>query len=401
MPTLFSGLKVIDVATVIAAPVAATMLADFGADVIKVEQPGEGDLLRLLSSIPTTPDAASNWFWQMDGRNKRSLTLNLKAPEGLAVLHELIRDCDVFITNQPLPVRRSLKLEYKDIEPLNPRMIYASLTAYGEEGPNKDAKGFDLVAYWARSGLMDLVRDVNGVPAQALPGMGDHPTAVALYASIVTALLHRERTGEGSMVHTSLLANGLWSVSSIAQGGFAGGDIQAYRERNAVPSLIGRVYRAADNRFLQFTMVRSEAELGRMLAVVGLTDLAGDPRFATPEARFQHRGELSDLMQSRLETRNSSDWLADFAAAGVPVNRVSVMEETLTDPQITINRMAVPPADPDVNVPLIINHPVKVDRVPQVGPKRAPELGEHTDEILSALGYGSADIQALRDKGVV
>ncbi|NJN52123.1 MAG: CoA transferase [Gammaproteobacteria bacterium] len=283
---LFSGLKVLDIATVIAAPVAATMLADFGADVIKVEQPGEGDLLRVLSAIPTTPDAPGNWFWQMDGRNKRSITLNLKSADAMAVLHELIGECDVFITNQPLPVRRSLKLTYDDIKALNPGMIYASLTAYGEDGPGKDGKGFDLVAYWARSGLMDLVRDSNGIPSQALPGMGDHPTAVALYASIVTALLHRERTGEGAMVHTSLLANGLWSAASIAQGGFAGGDIQAYRDRNAVPSVIGRVYRTADARFLQFTMVRNEAELQRLLAVVGLDALGGDPRFQTPESRL-------------------------------------------------------------------------------------------------------------------
>ncbi len=131
---LFSGLKVLDVASVIAAPVAATMLADFGADVIKIESPGEGDMLRKLSDIPTTPDADSNYFWQMDGRNKRSITLNLKSDASREVLEKLVAECDVFITNQPFPVRRSLKLEYDDLRPLNPRMIYASLTAYGEAG---------------------------------------------------------------------------------------------------------------------------------------------------------------------------------------------------------------------------------------------------------------------------
>ena len=132
---LFSGLKVLDVATVIAAPAAAMMLADFGAEVIKIERPGAGDMLRSLSNMPDTPDAGSNWFWQMDGRNKRSLTLDLKSEDGKEILRRLVQDCDVYITNQPYSVRESLGLTYEHLRPLNPAMIYASLTAYGEKGP--------------------------------------------------------------------------------------------------------------------------------------------------------------------------------------------------------------------------------------------------------------------------
>ncbi|MFP6837053.1 MAG: CoA transferase, partial [Pseudomonadales bacterium] len=152
---LFSGLKVIDCATVIAAPAAAMMLADFGADVVKIEQPGGGDMLRLLSDIATTPDAGNDWFWQLDGRNKRSVALDLKSDEGMEILRKLVAGCDVFITNQPYSVRESLGLRYEDLGPLNPKMIYASLTAYGERGPERNRKGFDQLAYWARSGLMD------------------------------------------------------------------------------------------------------------------------------------------------------------------------------------------------------------------------------------------------------
>ena len=215
---LFEGLKVLDVGTWIAGPVAATMLADFGAEVTKIELPGRGDGYRHYAHTPGIPDAGEvNYTWLMDARNKRSLTLNLKDPRGKAILEKLIEDCDVYVTNQPQSLRRSLGLTYEELAALNPRMIYASLTAYGETGPERDREGFDLVAYWARSGLMDMVRQPGATPIQSLPGMGDHPTAVALYASIVTALLRRERTGKGSKVHTSLIGNGLWAASCLAQ----------------------------------------------------------------------------------------------------------------------------------------------------------------------------------------
>lgn len=398
---LFSGLKVLDVATVIAGPVAATILADFGAEVIKIEQPGEGDMLRMLSYVLTTPDADSNYFWQMDGRNKRSLVLDLKSVEGMEVLHKLVAECDVFIINHPFPIRRSLKLEYEDLQPLNPGMIYASLSAFGEAGPDKDTRAFDQIAYWGRSGLMDLVRSPGAVPAQALPGMGDHPTSVTLYAGIVTALLNRERTGEGSMVHTSLLANGLWSVASIAQGALAGGDMPKFRETNSVTGTIGRVYKTRDERWLQMTMVRTEEQLMMLFAAMDAMHLLQDERFSTMEAMLENRGALSDLVQEILITRDADEWLETFNSMEVPVRKVADVEEAVKDEQVLINKMVVPPVDDDMGVPLIINHPIKISNVAQVGPKRAPELGEHSEEILESLGYSEDQIKTLRDKGVI
>lgn len=393
---LFSGLKVIDCATVIAAPAAAMMLADYGADVIKIEPPGGGDMLRMLSEIPTTPDAGPDWLWQLDGRNKRSIALDLKAESGMAVLRRLVREADVFITNQPHPVRRSLGLSYEDLKSLNPALIYASLTAYGEQGPERDRKGFDQLAYWARSGLMDLMREPDTMPTQGLPGMGDHPTGVALYAGIVTALLQRERTGEGGLVSTSLLANGLWSAAGIAQGALAGADMDVYRERNRTYPAMLRPYQAADGRWLQLNMIRDDAMRAQALAVMDAAQLQEDPRFATPEAAYDNREALGEAIQASIGSRPSADWLARFAAAGIPVNRVAVIEETVNDPQIEQNAMA---CESEQGYP-IINPPMDISSVPRVGPKPAPALNAHALEILEALGYSAAEIAELRRQGV-
>lgn len=399
---LFDGLKVIDCASVIAAPAAAMMLADFGADVIKIETPGAGDMLRLLSNIPTTPDveedadAENGWFWQLDGRNKRSLALDLKQAAAREVLHRLIASSDVFICNQPYDQREKFGLTWEDLQPINPRLIYASLTAYGEQGPERERKGFDQLAYWARSGLMDLMRAPGTPPTQGLPGMGDHPTGVALYAGIVTALLQRERTGEGGFVHTSLLANGLWSAAGIAQGVLAGGDMPGYRETNAINAAMMRVYEASDGRFLMFNMVRNEELQALLLAALDALELLGDDRFVTPELMWENRAGFGDELQARIAKRSSSEWLELFAEYDLPVNRVAQIEESLTDAQVHANQIAVvPDKESGIGIPRLLNHPIQISSVPRAPHRRAPELGEHTEQILTELGCTAAEIAAI------
>ena len=398
---LFSGLKVIDCATVIAAPAAAMMLADYGADVIKIEQPGEGDMLRMLGDIPTTPYADSDWFWQLDGRNKRGVALDLKQPAGMEILRKLVAGCDVFITNQPYSVRESLGITYEDLKPLNPGMIYASLTAYGEKGPERQRKGFDQLAYWARSGLMELMREPGTRPTQGLPGMGDHPTGVALYAGIVTALLNRERCGEGSLVETSLLANGLWSAAGIAQGAMADGDMPLYRSLNESPPAMMLPYQTLDGRWLQFNMIRNEDLQSLLFVALEAPEILADSRFSSQELMFENRELLGLELQNIIEQQTAKHWLTIFDAFELPVNLVALVEESKTDPQVLQNQMVVAPEDVRIKTPLIIEHPIQISNVPKVGPICAPALGEHTNEVLADLGYTVEQVTRLRESGVI
>jgi crotonobetainyl-CoA:carnitine CoA-transferase CaiB-like acyl-CoA transferase len=232
---IFSGLKVLDIASFIAGPSATTVLSDFGADVVKVEPPGIGDPYRYFYRAPPNPPLNENYAWQLTNRNKRSLVVDLKNPAAGDVLARLVKWADVFVTNFPPRVRKRLKLDYVDLSPLNSRLIYADLTGYGELGPEADKPGFDITAYWARSGLMQFTRDASSPPAIPVPGIGDHASAISLYAAIVTGLYRRERTGNGCNVSTSLIANGAWANGSVVASGPVRREVQR-RNRSEQPA---------------------------------------------------------------------------------------------------------------------------------------------------------------------
>lgn len=394
---LFAGLKVLDVSSWIAAPTCAGMFADLGADVIKIEPPETGDGYRAYYQLPPGPNSEVNYTWHLDNRNKRSLTLNLKSDEGRELLLRLVGECDVYITNQPLPLRREIGLMYEDLAPSNERMIYASLTAYGEEGPDRDKEGFDLVAYWSRSGLMNQMRHKGVEPFQAMAGMGDHPTGVALYGSIVTALLRREQTGKGGKVHTSLLANGLWSASCFAQAAWA-----EDADWSQIPGqrLTTALYEAADGRWIQFSMIRTVEMFDRLIMALDRVEWLADERFATLEARMENHETLTVMMREVMAQKTSSEWMELFTAADLPVARVAEFQDLPADPQVLLNEMATVPAE-DLGMARVVRDPINVDGVARVGARPAPDHGQHTDEILSELGLSSDEISRMRQQGVV
>jgi crotonobetainyl-CoA:carnitine CoA-transferase CaiB-like acyl-CoA transferase len=258
---IFEGLKVLDCASFIAAPAAATVLSDFGAKVIKIEPPGLGDPYRNLPNLPGYPVSQHNFAWLLESRNKRSLALDLSKPEGQAVLYRLVAEADVFITNFPPAVRERLGMTYAKLAPLNERLIYASFTGYGEKGEEANKPGFDSNAYWARSGLMDLVRaDTNTTPARSVAGMGDHPCAMALYGAIVTALYKRERTGKGSHVSSNLMANGIWASGVLAQAKLCGAKFGERRPRERALNAVTNHYRCKDGRWLILSLLNEDRQ---------------------------------------------------------------------------------------------------------------------------------------------
>ena len=393
---LFSNLKVIDCASWIAAPVAATILSDFGAEVIKIEPPGVGDPWRARSA---NAGSKSDAYWQHTSRNKRGLALDLKHEAGLAVLYRLVAGADVFITNFPLPVRDRLKLAAADLLSLNHRLIYASFTAYGEAGPEAAKTGYDSTAYWARTGLMDIVRaDPETVPARSAPGMGDHPSGTALYAAIVTALYRREKTGRGGLVSTSLLANGLWANASFVQTRLTGEHVPHRPAREHAPIPLANHYRTRDGRWFIMALFNEQRQLCPFLAAVGREHWADDPRFATVDTRREYAREIVRLLDDVFAERDLADWRRILDAAGVTFGVVGTLDDIQGDEQMRACGGLVPFADGKGET---ISSPFQLEGERKVASRRAPGIGEHSDAILRDAGFDAEDIAGLRAQGAV
>src|SRR6266403_778048 len=391
---IFDGLKVIDCASFIAGPAAATVMSDFGAEVVKIEPPGAGDAYR-RRAVPV-PGRPLNPGFMLDARNKKSLALDLRSAAGRAVLHRLVKDADVFITNYPPPVRRRLGITYEELAPLNARLIYASFTGYGEVGPEADKPGFDATAWWARSGLMHLVRAGEEVaPARSLPGMGDHPSAMATYGAVVTALYQRERTGKGGYVGSSLLANGLWANGCSVQAALCGDKVVPQPPRERGLNALRVHYRCRDGRWLLLSIAADEWRWEKLKECLA-TSVLDEPRFATVASREAHARELIVIMDAIFATKDQAEWRAILDAAGLIFGIVADMDEIAGDAQILASEALVPFAD---GSSLTVNSPIWIRGQEKTKPRPAPAVGEHSEEVLREAGYTDSEIRSMRAAG--
>ena len=345
------------------------------------------------------PGKTTDHWWQLTARNKRSLAVDLKHPDGLKILYRLIASTDVFITNFPLPVRERLKIADSHLLEINPRLIYGSITAYGEAGKEAARTGFDATAYWARTGLMDMVRaTMETEPVRSMPGMGDHPTATGLYAAIVTALYRRERTGKGGVAQTSLLQNGLWANGCYVQNRLFGEHISHRPPRSETPSALANHYRCRDGRWFLMALHNEGRQLGSFLKAIDAEHLVQDPRFATKESRRQNARALSAILDEVFAKRDLAEWRPILEAAGVTFGAVYSVNEAADDVQAREIGALVPFAD---GRHFTVSSPFHLDDATKVAPVRAPAVGQHTKQVLRDAGYSADEITRLEGLGVL
>jgi crotonobetainyl-CoA:carnitine CoA-transferase CaiB-like acyl-CoA transferase len=399
VPRLLEGIRVIDAASFIAGPVATTMMADFGADVVKIEPLG-GDAYRVRSAgYPASP---YNFPWIVDNRTKRGVAIDLRAADGRRLLHHLVRRADVFVTNVPLDGRQRLGIHWKDLSPLNPRLIYGSITAYGETGEEASRPGFDSTALWARTGLMDLVRpSPDAPPSRSLPGMGDHPTGVSLFGAIMAALYQRERTGQGAQVSTSLLANGLWLNAIAVQGILCGARTVVRPPREDAVDALANLYRCRDGRWFLVTLTADGRRWADFATGIGRVDLVADPRFATPAARRANARALIAILDAVFAERDWSQWQSVLERNSIAYSVVGTLDDIPHDLQMQASGALVSLDDPRAGASLTVSSPLQIAGQDKVPARMAPEIGEHTVDVLREAGVDEADIERLLAAGVI
>jgi formyl-CoA transferase len=395
---IFSGLKVVDFASFIAGPSAAVILSDFGADVIKVEPP-TGDLWRIGHKIPPQPQSKDAYPWHLANRNKRGITLDLKSPTASQVLEKLVKWADVLIVNTPHPARKKLKLEYDDVVQWNPRLIYADVTGFGENGPDANLPGFDITSYWARSGLLSMTRDAGAPPTWPVAGSGDNATAVGLYSAIVTALYRRERTDKGAYVTTSLLAEGVWSASVSIQGALCQAKFFSPHDRKNPANAALNVYQSSDGRW--FVLLVTPDKLAAVAEAIGRADLLTDPRFSDPAKLTANMGQLAGIFDEVFSAQPMAHWSEAFNGVHVTFGVVREPQEVINDPQLRANDIVVPFEGAGGKLTSTISSPIQMRGVAKVPAKRAPALGEHNEEVLGQLGFSASEIDGLRVSGAI
>ena len=386
-------LKVVDAASYLAAPGAATVLADFGADVVKIE-PLQGDGYRLLVGPYPVP-----YHWQLTSRNKKSIALDLRSERGLRILHELVADTDVLLTNFRPDQQRDFKMTWDQMSERNDRLIMAEVTGYGTEGPDRNMRAFDATAWWARSGMMDLIREPDRIPQQGAGGFGDHATCMSLFGGIMMALYQRERTGKGTFVQTSLVANGVWSNGMQVQGKIAGFDLNEWRQENGQPSPFGAVYETSDHRHVLLSITNPKKEWSNLAAAVGHPEWLEIWPVARDAYRDQDnvRQHIANAM-AQMTAAKVHEQMTEYT---IPYGLVQNLDDVVNDEQLKANDILIPTESDNPDYQWTVNSPITLQGHSKRAPTEARDTGADSREILESLGYTEGAIQDLIDVGVV
>jgi formyl-CoA transferase len=396
------GIKVIDAASFIAAPLVSALMSDYGAEVIKIE-PLTGDTYReAVIGGHVWPESEVDWAFILENRNKRSLSIDLKSKEGQIIIKKLIKQSDVFITNLPKTPREKLGLTDTIVRKLNPKIIYASLTGYGENGPDSNRTALDSTAYFARSGLMDWSKSIDseGIPPFPIPGGGDHPTGLSLFTSILLALMNKEKTGLGTSVSTSLLANGVWSNAMLIQAILSGHKpIDTFYWETL--SAMRNIYTLKDQSLFFMLLTNEEKHWDPFIQNFNLGFLHNNTKFNTKDNRQLNKKELKIILQEEFIKYTYEEVREKLISIGIVFTKIMKTENTIIDPQTNLNNMFMNIEGEDIENLKLVSPPLNIENAPRKNATKAPKLGEHNIEILKELGYTIEEIKVLQNNKTI
>ena len=389
-----SGLRVVDLTRILAGPFCSMLLADMGAEVIKIETPGGGDPVRRQGVVR---DGLS-WYFAGFNRNKRSLTLNLRQAEGRAVLEKLIARSDVLVENFRPGVLSAMGFDAAHLAALNPALVYCNLTGFGTSGPYRDRPSFDFVAQ-AMSGFMSVTGEPGGAPMRAGPPIADLVAGLYGALGVCAALVRRGRTGHGETVGASLNNGMISMLGFLAANYFATGEPPPRTGNDhAIVAPYG-LFRTKDGAVA--LAPSQEQSYQRLVDALGMPELRDDPCFRTNDLRVENRRAINAAIEERLESGTSDYWIEKLNAAGVPCDRVMSLPEVFADPQTIDQEMVVSTEHPGHGEVSMLGFPIKFTEAPCRLRRPAPDLGADTDAVLRELGYSPEEITRLREAGAV
>jgi len=395
MAGALKGITVLDLSRVLAGPLCTMMLADLGAEVVKVERPGGGDETREWGP-PWAGDESA--YYLSVNRNKRGITVDLKAEEGREVVRRLAAKADILVENFKTGTLDKMGLGYDDLAPLNPGLIFCSITGYGHTGPDRDQPGYDF-AIQGRGGIMSITGEPDGPPMKVGLAIVDVTAAQYAAVAILAALEARHTTGRGQRIDISLLDSQIaWLVNRA--GNYLVGGAEPQRHGNAHPSIVPyESFRARDKWFT--VAVGNDSQFARLAQTLGAPELASDPRFVSNPARVEHRLELVELLSGYFRRRDAEEWLTAFRREKIPGGPINSIPEALADPQVLARDMVIEMPHPTAGVVRLVGSPLKLSETPAAYVRHPPLLGEHTDEVLAELGYDADEVRSLRQHGIV